>query len=513
MQKLGIVICDRRSPNQFRWAFQAFENASVTTNEFVQVAINQGLILGKIAHIVVSNEFFADQDFVKRFVARDRPVADRYPTESRMIKLAHVRTLGLWNKNTFHPPSMPPLPGSIVTEVASEVLNEYLGVSSNNSHSLFLGKILNQELPLLLDPNKLLPHHVAILGATGSGKSYTCGVLCEELLESNIPIVVIDAHGEYGMNERNDGMAEANSNQAEINLMKSFGIEPKRYLIQEYAPVPSIKSKNGKTWQKSLRFDISKQDSEILGELMGLNSEPQFDLLYLSLKFLKDKKKESYGISDLENAMEYIRNEYSDQRTFLTLKRRLEILSRLNIFGQSFDPKEIVRKGILTVIDLSGDIDERVRRVVCAALLTELFEARKRREIPPYLIVIEEGHRFCPQEEDCASKHVIRRIAREGRKFGVSVCITSQRVIGLDKDVLSQCGTKITLRIDNKSDLDYIRPYLSISYSEEFGMIPLLSEGVAIISGFAVRTPVVFKVRIRKSMHGGTSAEFMSNQT
>ena len=503
MHKLGVVVCHKDSPNQFNWAFQIFEDAKVRTQKFVQAAIDGGYLLGKVTDITVFNEFYSDPRFVKHFISVGRPIKDHYPTEKRVIKLAYARSLAYYNQGTFHAPVLPPMPGSVVTDIDPKVLSQYLGVCSNDERGLYIGKVRNQKFKIVLEPNKLLSHHIAVLGATGSGKSYTNGVICEELLDLGIPVIIIDPHGEY------DTMDDENRKPSEAQQMAFFGVNPTAYKIKEYAPLLSLKGKGTKTWQHGLTFDLSKLHPEMLGELMGLNSEPQLDLLYLSLKSLRDRREKTcYSLSDLDYALTSTSEEYSNKRTFLTLKRRLHILSGLRMFGKPFNPKEMIKERTLAVIDLSGDIDERVRRVICAAVLMELFESRKRKEIPPFFIVIEEGHRFCPQDEDCASKRVIRRIAREGRKFGVSVCMTSQRVIGLDKDVLSQLGTKIVLRVDNKSDLDYMRPYLAMAYSEEFRVIPILPEGVAIISGVAVRTPIIFKVRVRKSMHGGTSTEF-----
>jgi hypothetical protein len=188
------------------------------------------------------------------------------------------------------------------------------------------------------------------------------------------------------------------------------------------------------------------------------------------------------------------------------------MLQNISFFGNGIQPHELIRPGSLTIIDMSGDFSERIKRALCAILLSLLFKARKSGDVLPFLVIIEEGHRFCPQNESCASKFVIRKLAREGRKFGVSVCITSQRIIGLDKDVLSQCGTKITFRIDSKTDLDYVAPYLSM-HSSEFRMIPNLPNGEAIISGVAIRAPIICKIRIRKSLHGGTDVLFTATES
>ena len=178
------------------------------------------------------------------------------------------------------------------------------------------------------------------------------------------------------------------------------------------------------------------------------------------------------------------------------------MLDELGILGEGITPKELVKPGQITIIDLSGDISETVRRITAAQLAYKLFQARKANEILPTFLIVEEAHRFVPQEGEANSKTVLRKIAREGRKFGLGLCITSQRAIGLGKDVLSQCGTKLILRIDNKTDLDWIRPFLEYATSEDIARIPTLPVGIALTTGVTTRQPIVTEIRPRKTRHG-----------
>jgi len=96
---------------------------------------------------------------------------------------------------------------------------------------------------------------------------------------------------------------------------------------------------------------------------------------------------------------------------------------------------------------------------------------------------------------------MIRKVAREGRKFGIGIGLVSQRIVGLDKDAISQCGTKFILRIDSKTDLEYLRPYTSLLTQEDMGRIPHLPTGIAYITGQALRYPVLTKIRPRRTKH------------
>ena len=231
-------------------------------------------------------------------------------------------------------------------------------------------------------------------------------------------------HGEY------QTLSDRNDNQNEIEKMQFFEIMPKGFKVQEFPP-RFVK----KSWQQPLTVDINKLDFEMLRELIGLDSEVQSDLLSLSLKTIKERfKGEVLTASRLLDFIEITGEKYSLRKAAMTVKRKLSILCELGIFGPGINPENLVQKGQLTVIDLSGDVEEKLKRALCATVLNDLFEVRKQDKVSAFFVIVEESHRFCPQDEECVSKEVIRRLAREGRKFGVGICLTSQRVIGLDKD-------------------------------------------------------------------------------
>jgi len=96
---------------------------------------------------------------------------------------------------------------------------------------------------------------------------------------------------------------------------------------------------------------------------------------------------------------------------------------------------------------------------------------------------------------------MMRRIVRKGRKFGIGLGVISQRIVGLDKDVISQCGTKFILRIDSKTDLDLLRPYIGLATDEDIKRIPHLPTGVTLVTDQATKYPILVSIRPRKSKH------------
>ena len=224
------------------------------------------------------------------------------------------------------------------------------------------------------------------------------------------------------------------------------------------------------------------------------------DLLYLAYKRMEENGGRS--IQSLKSAIERVCYKWNfEKRTRLALIRRIEAIKELRFYGKSFDVESIVVPGRALIVDLSKGLNEFEKRVYVGLLMKRLFEARKAKRIPPLLIIVEESHLFAPQDEDTYSKIMMRRIAREGRKFGIGLGVVSQRIVGLDKDVISQCGTKFILRIDSKTDLDLLKPYIGLATEEDIRRIPYLPTGVALVTGQATKYPILVSIRPKKSKH------------
>jgi DNA helicase HerA-like ATPase len=113
-------------------------------------------------------------------------------------------------------------------------------------------------------------------------------------------------------------------------------------------------------------------------------------------------------------------------------------------------------------------------------------------------LVIEEAHNFAREKAEAAeavSKSIIETIAREGRKFGASLCLISQRPVNLSTTALSQCNTHIIMRITNPNDLEHIQMSAEGIDSNVVRSITSLAVGEGIIVGEATNHPVFFKVR------------------
>ena len=133
----------------------------------------------------------------------------------------------------------------------------------------------------------------------------------------------------------------------------------------------------------------------------------------------------------------------------------------------------------------------------------------------PIVIALEEAQNYIPEKnngiKESVSKRVFERIAREGRKYGVSLLVSSQRPSELSKTVLSQCNSFIVHRLQNPEDQKYVRQLVSAANEDILQQLPILPQQHVIIMGDAVRTPVQAKMNTANPRPNSNNPEFVSN--
>jgi hypothetical protein len=156
-----------------------------------------------------------------------------------------------------------------------------------------------------------------------------------------------------------------------------------------------------------------------------------------------------------------------------------------------------VRGKPVTVIDTSG-IPSEVLNVVVSLLCRMTFDfALWSDQTVPILLVCEEAHRYAPSEDKTIfepTKRALSRIAKEGRKYGVSLCLISQRPSELAASVLSQCNTIFALRMSNQKDQDFLRAAMPESGIGLLDELPSLrnAEAIAVGEGVPIPTRICF---------------------
>jgi len=130
-------------------------------------------------------------------------------------------------------------------------------------------------------------------------------------------------------------------------------------------------------------------------------------------------------------------------------------------------------------------------------------------------LIVEEAHNYCPERGfgNSVSSSMLRTVASEGRKFGMGLCVVSQRPAKIDKNIISQCNTNIILKVTNPNDLKAIIQSvegLTTNTADEIQRLPI---GVALISGASMQVPIMVDIRTRETSHGGKSVTVFKGES
>lgn len=397
------------------------------------------------------------------------------------------------NRGLLRSPKTPLSPGDEVFKADKDLIENTLGIDRGH---IFLGKLEGSDLEVKLDANELVQKHCSVLARTGSGKSYTCGVLIEELLEDNVPVIVIDPHGEF------HSLTKPNDSKKQRNRMDEFGVEPRGYSskVNVFSPEAQIGD--------PLKLDGSNLEAREIMNILPTNpTNTQQGILYQAIKDLK-KREEDYTLKDILRTVKS-----SDRQAKWNLINQLELIYELDIFSEEPTPiNSLIEEGEASIINLKG-VRPEIQELVAARVCSDLFYARKVDEVPPAMLVVEESHTFAPERgfKKSISSEIMRTIASEGRKFGLGLTVVSQRPARVDKNVLSQCNTQIILKVTNPNDLDAIKKGVEGLNSEMQDEIKSLPTGVALLVSNDIEKPVFVDVRVRKSSHGGEAVEVIGD--
>ena len=406
---------------------------------------------------------------------------------------AYAEVIGFRDKEGhLQAPRSPFEAGSQITLAHEDLIRHVLGLQAEKENGAYLGFLKGHDLPVYLNIDSLVQKHICILAKTGGGKSYACGVLIEELLKKKIPLVIIDTHGEY------ISLGKPNKDKKDQKNMEKFGIKANDYngQIATYSPL----SGGDATTHLTLN-GMNLEGREILDLLHAKLSGPQIAVLYQTIKELKEFK-QVYGIRDI---IESVQHTKSNARWNVIAS--LESLDSIGVFSEKgTSTKELVQKGKCSIINMRG-VPPDIQDVVVARLTEELFKDRKVGKIPPFLFVVEEAHNYCPEHGigHAVSSSMLRTVASEGRKFGMGLCVVSQRPAKIDKNIISQCNTNIILKVTNPNDLKAIIQSVEGLTSQTYDEIQRLPIGVALISGASIQIPILVEVRTRETDHGGKS--------
>ncbi len=449
-------------------------------------------MLGRITGKVTTNQFsFTTTVDVKKFEYLKVPhrvydwvLAQVVELERTTAQtLARCNVLGYQDKGRTKPLRIPFDVGTEVFLADDEFIKE--SINLDTERGAYLGHLDGRSIPVTLDLNKLLTKHVAVLAKSGSGKSYAVGVLIEEILERAVPILVIDPHGEYGT-LREPAVPDEEQ-------FARFGIQPRAYTTREYGDPqqPGL---------LPLRLPNNLSQQELVHLIPGKLNNTQLGILYTAIK----------GIDTLDFETLLLQLEQEESSAKWSIIHLVEHLRSLGIFStQPIAYNELIKSGVCSIINLRGFAPE-IQDIIVYKLAKDLFELRKNNKVPPFFLVVEEAHNFCPERSfgETSSSKILRTLASEGRKFGLGLCVISQRPARVDKSVLSQCTTQLILKVTNPNDLKAVSNSVEGLTAESEREIQNLPIGTALVTG-VTDLPLFVNVRPRRTRHGGQAVNIL----
>ncbi len=515
LQAIGTVKGPGENANQY--VFITANNRHVKVGEFVyydapteDIASGMLQILGKIsARCLIDHlpdRMFADTEISPEAIAA--LVGFSHPNPE--IYEVTVDVIGYFNPALgFLNPRKTPDPGYKVYLASDECLRLVLNKKQPGEiGAAYLGYLLLREqnaVPIAVDVKELVSTHIAILAGTGSGKSYTAGVLVEELLapHNRAAVLIFDPHGEY-------------ATLADMRGHPAFTTE------DGYAPQVKVLTPD------DVRIRVSSLDYYDILALLPEMSDRQQSILNKAFILLQKHRRgdHRWGVQDLIAAVYEADRSQDDDGNEKTgssapaLEWKLDRLERSRYF-HTFDhmtPRDLFQPGQVTVLQMN-EISQEEQQVICAAVLRQANQARMNTQkgnitdddenyLPyPIFILVEEAHRFAPAHEPSRCKTILRTILSEGRKFGLGMGLITQRPGKLDSDVLSQCMSQFIMRIVNPVDQDSLKYGVEAAGRDLLKELPALTKGQVIIAGACVNTPLLCQVRQRLTKHGGETLD------
>ena len=384
-----------------------------------------------------------------------------------------------------------------------------------DERNFYIGTPLDMETKICLDLPELVKRSNGIFGKSGTGKTFLTRILLIGMLQKSAAVnLIFDMHSEYGW-------AGSSESGTSVKALKQ--------LFPEKVAVFTLDEENSRRRRVSTDFvvrigyeEIEPEDMVLLRQTLNL-TEPAIEAVYqLSRRFGRRWLQGVLDMKDSEETRDLLRELNIHESTYQNLQRGLATIGRLP-FLMPRSPDNTVKRileyldrGINVVLEF-GRYTDITAYVLVANLLTRRIYAQYRERMEkamgediarphPLVITIEEAHRFL--NPGVASQTIFGTIAREMRKYNCTLLIIDQRPSGIDDEVMSQLGTKITCLLDNERDVDSVLSGVSGKSELKSVLARLESKQQALIFGHAVPMPVV--VRTREYGSAGSYKDFMS---
>lgn len=395
----------------------------------------------------------------------------------------------------------------------SSIKNEDKFKFANLSH--------NRNIEVPVDGNRFFNKHIAIVGATGSGKSCTVTKILQNAKNAkkgtydglnNSHIVIFDIHSEYKS-------VFSDANEIDINkLILPYWLLSSEELEELFIDTESHDYNQRNTFKQAV---ITSKKESYTGDATMKNkihydSPLFFDIDYV-LKHAESKNTELIDTGEvyasgekkgqpktnqgslygkLTNFISRLESKINDKRLDFLLGKKSKTITFEQTLEQFLGYKKDDEANI-TIIDLSGIPFEVLN--ISVSLITRLlfdygyyYKKKNTNCDTPLLLVFEEAHKYVPKSELAkyrASQMAIERVAKEGRKYGVTLVIASQRPSEISETIFSQCSNFIAMRLTNPDDQNYVKKLLPDTLGAMTETLPALEAGEALLIGDSVVMP------------------------
>jgi DNA helicase HerA-like ATPase len=368
--------------------------------------------------------------------------------------------------------------------------------------TFLIGNPLDMETRLCLNLEKFVTRSNGIFGKSGTGKTFLTRILLIGMLQKSKAVnLIFDMHNEYGWEGSSEGASRT------VKGLKQWG--QSKVAIFTLDKENSAARKVPTDFAVQIGYDeITAEDISVLRATLNLTELAVEAAYQVSRRFGRSWIRQLLETSDgdLEARLE---GANIHESSLQSLKRGLRTFERLG-FVVPVAPEDAVRRilahldrGISVVLEFGRYRDVSAYLLVANMLSRRIYSqyqerterARANGTPPPQplVITIEEAHKFLNTE--VAGKTVFGTIAREMRKYNVSLLVIDQRPSGIDEEVMSQLGTKITCLLDNEKDIDSVLAGVSGKNELKSVLARLAPKRQALIFGHSVPMPVAFEPR------------------
>ena len=370
-----------------------------------------------------------------------------------------------------------------------------------------IGSPLDMDTPVCLDLERLTERSNGIFGKTGTGKTFLTRLVLAGLIKNKKAVnLIFDMHSEYGLQARKEGV-----NQSFVKGLKT--LFPDRVAIFSLDP----ESTRRRGTSPDVEITISYQSIQV-EDLLSLQSELNLHTTAVEAAYLIHAKYKQNWLQALlshgEDLKEFANAIGAHPESIAALYRKLKRLERLPFL--TMDPPannhsvidqmmEYIDRGINIVVEFGNFTQTFVyllianiitRRIHTAYIAkTERFLGSQKKEDMPQklMITIEEAHKFL--NPSAARQTIFGIIAREMRKYYVSLLVVDQRPSGIDEEILSQIGTKVVAQLSDEKDIQAVLTGVSGASNLRTVLASLDSKKQVLLMGHAVTMPVVIQTR------------------